>query len=154
VPVTTTVYIHDPVDYRTVFARCCELVGAPADMKPTQDRDWMSTGPDQGLCAWTWVEHGCDGPPLRTTQAPHTEHCDPGCGYQHAPACWIEAVFDTEDDGYRDEHGGAGTLHQRLVTSLGQWLDAREVRWSWRTHGNGTVHDRHVGLSALPLLDE
>lgn len=75
------------------------------------------------------------------------------CGYQHAPACWIEAVFDT-GDGYRDDHGGAGTLHQRLVTGLGQWLDVQAVRWSWRNHGDGILHDQHDGLAELPLLDE
>jgi hypothetical protein len=154
-PIPTTVYIHDPVDYETVFARCCELVGAPAGMKPSRDRDWISTGPDEGgMRAWTWVEHGWDGPPLRAAQAPHTEHCGPDCSYQHAPACWLEAVFDTADDNYSDEHGGAGTLHQRLVTGLGQWLDAQAVAWSWRTHGNGIVHNRHEGLSTLPLLDK
>ena len=61
------------------------------------------------------MEYGQEGPPLRTAQVPHNEHCDPGGGYQHAPACWIEAVFDT-GDGYRDDHGGVGTLQQRLVT--------------------------------------
>jgi hypothetical protein len=71
--------------------------------------------------------------------------------YQHAPACWIEAVFDTSD-GYHDDHGGAGTLHQRLVTGLGQWLDAQAVRWSWRNHGDGILHDRHDGLAGLTLL--
>jgi hypothetical protein len=85
--------------------------------------------------------------------APHTEHCAPDCGYQHAPACWIEAVFDT-DDSYRDDHGGPGTLHQRLVTCLGQWLDAQAVRWSWRNHGDGIIHDHHDGLAGLALLDE
>jgi hypothetical protein len=152
-PVTTTVYIHDQVDYRIVFAKCVELTGAPARTKTSDDGGMVSTGPDQGLCAWTWVEYGQGGPPLRTNPAPHNEHCAPGCGYEHAPACWIEAVFDTVD-GYRDDHGGAGTLHQRLVTGLGQWLDAQAVRWSWRSHGDGILHDQHDGVAGLPLLDE
>jgi hypothetical protein len=152
-PVTTTVYIHDQVDYRIVFAKCVELTGAPARTKTSDDDGMVSTGPDQGLCAWTWMEYGQGGPPLRTNPAPHNEHCAPGCGYEHAPACWIEAVFDTVD-GYRDDHGGAGTLHQRLVTGLGQWLDAQAVRWSWRSHGDGILHDQHDGVAGLPLLDE
>lgn len=69
----------------------------------------ISTDPDEGGSAWTWVEYGHDGPP------PRTAHCAPDCGYHHAPACWIEAVFDT-GDGYR---GGPAALHQRLVTGLG-----------------------------------
>jgi hypothetical protein len=55
---------------------------------------------------------------------------------------------------YRDDHGGPGTLHQRLVTDLGQWLDAQEVRWSWRNHSDGILHDHHDGLAGLALLDE
>ena len=153
-PVTTTVYIHDPVDYKVVFTRCCELVGVPVGIKLVQDEDWISTDSNQDLCAWTWVEYGWEGPPLRTAQAPHTEHCNPDCRYQHAPACWIEAVFDTADDYYRDEYGGVGTLHRRLVTGLGHWLDTQAVGWSWRTHGNGIVYNRHDGLSTLPLLDQ
>lgn len=152
-PVTTTVYIHDPVDYGIVFAKCVELTGAPARTRTSDDGGMVSTAPGQGQRAWTWVEYGHDGPPLRTAAAPHTEHCAPDCGYQHAPACWIEAVFDT-DDSYRDDHGGPGTLHQRLVTCLGQWLDAQAVRWSWRNHGDGIIHDHHDGLAGLALLDE
>jgi hypothetical protein len=152
-PVTTTVYIHDQVDYRIVFAKCVELTGAPVRTRTSDRCGMVSTDPDQGQRAWTWVEYGQDGPPLRTDQAAHTEHCPPGCGYQHAPACWIEAVFDSADS-YRDDHGGPGTLHQRLVTGLGQWLDAQEVRWSWRNHSDGILHDHHDGLAGLALLDE
>jgi hypothetical protein len=126
-PVTTSVYIHDPVDYRIVFAKCTELTGAPARTRTSDDGSMISTDPDQSRQrAWTWVEYGYDGPPLRTAADPHTGQCAPGCRYQHAPACWIEAVFDT-DDGYRDDHGGPGALHQRLLTGLGQWLDAQAV---------------------------
>ncbi len=150
-PVTTTVYIHDPIDYRTVFAKCAELTEASAHTKTSDDGGMISTAPDQG--AWTWVEYGRGGPPLRTAAAPHTGHCAPDCAYQHAPACWIEAVVDT-GDGYRDDHGGPGALHQRLVTGLGQWLDAQAVSWSWRNHGDGIIHNHRDGLKGLALLDE
>ena len=95
----STVCIHDPVDYKAVFARCRELVGAPEGIKTGEASGWVSIGPDQGLYAWAWVEYGHDRPPLRTTRARHRERCEPGCGYQHAPGCWIDT-----GDGYHD-HG-------------------------------------------------
>jgi hypothetical protein len=149
-PATTSVYLHDQADCRIVFAKCAELIEAPARTR-TSDDGGMITTIDDGLCAWIWVEYRPDGP-LRTTPVPHSEHCDPGCRNQHAPACWMEAAFDTPD-GYRDDHGGPGTLHQRLIASLGRWLDGQEIRWSWRNHGDGILHDRHNGLAAIPLLD-
>lgn len=152
-PVTTTVYIHDPVDHTIVFAKCAELTGAPARTRTTDDGGMISTDPDEGGCAWTWVEYGHGGPPLRTAAAPHSGHCAPDCRCQHAPACWIEAVFDT-GDGYRDDHGGPGALHQRLVTALGHWLDDQAVSWSWRNHTDGILHSHHDGLSGLAQLDE
>ena len=86
------------------------------------------------------MEYGQDEPPLRTAQTPHNEHCDPGCGYQHAPACWIEAVLDT-GDGYHDDHGGAGTLHQRLVTGLGQWLGEQSL-----ASGHGAMRFKELSV--------
>jgi hypothetical protein len=76
----------------------------------------------------------------------------PGCTDQHAPACWIEACFDTPD-AYRDADGGPGALHQRLVGGLGDWLGAQAIRWSWRNHGDGIIHDGPDGLDELARLD-
>lgn len=152
-PVTTSIYIHDPVDYRIVFARCAVLIGASARTRTGDDSGMIFTSTDQGQLAWTWVEYGNDGPPLRTAALPHTAQCAPGCAAPHAPACWIEAAFDA-DDRYRDDHGGPGALNQRLVTALGQWLDAQAVRWSWRTHDHGTLHNGHDGLAEIARLDE
>ena len=90
IPVTTTVYIHDPADYKIVFAKCTELTAAPT-RGTSDDGGMISTVPDQNQRAWTWVEYGHDGPPLRATAATHAGHCAPDCGYQHTPACWIEA---------------------------------------------------------------
>jgi hypothetical protein len=151
-PVTTSVYIHDPVDYRIVFAKCAMLIGASARTRTGDDGGMIFTTTDQGQLAWTWVEYGNDGPPLRTAAVPHTAQHAPGCAGRHAPACWIEAVFDAED-GYRDDHGGPGALNQRLVTALGQWLDDQAVRWSWRTHDDGILHDGQDGLAGLAALD-
>lgn len=149
-PVTTTVYIHDRADYRIVFARCAVLTGTPAQT-PTSDHGGMiSTSPDRYLYAWTWVEYGQDGLPLRATTAPHNQHCVPGCRFQHAPACWIEAAFDTSDS-YR---GDPGTLHHRLITGLGQWLDTQAIKWSWRNHSEGILHDQHADLAGMPFIDQ
>ena len=151
-PVTTSIYIHDPVDYRIVFARCAVLLGASSRTRTVDDGGMIFTTTDEGQLAWTWVEYGNDGPPLRTAAVPHTGQCAPHCAIQHAPACWIEAVFDAEDN-YRDDHGGPTALHHRLVTGLGQWLDAETVRWSWRSHADGTLHDGQDGLAGLALLN-
>ena len=152
-PITTSVYIHDQVDYRIVFAKCVELLGVSARTRTGDDGSMVFTTTDQGQLAWTWVEYGYDGPPLRTTAVPHTAQCPPRCPVQHAPACWVEAVFDAEDD-YRDDHGGPGALNQRLVTAMGQWLHAHAVNWSWRTHqGDGVLHRARDGLAELAALD-
>jgi hypothetical protein len=34
------------------------------------------------------------------------------------------------------------------------WLDAQAVRWSWRNHGDGILHNHRDGLAGLALLDE
>jgi type IV secretory pathway TrbL component len=52
-PVTTTVYLHDRADYRIVFAKCVELIGAPARMRTSDDGGMVSTSPDQDPCACT-----------------------------------------------------------------------------------------------------
>ena len=70
-PVTTSVYIHNPVDYRIVFARCAVLIGASARTRTGDDGGMIFTTTDQGQLAWTWVEYGNDGPPLRTAAVPH-----------------------------------------------------------------------------------
>jgi len=130
-PVTSLVYVHDAIDYASVFGRCVELAGGSQGTR-NRDDGCMVTTVDDDLLAWTWVEYSVDGspPPLRTVQ----EH--------HAPPCWLEAAFDTSE-----EHDDALALHKRLVTGLGQWLDARGIRWSWRRDGDSVVHGRHDGLS-------
>lgn len=151
-PVTTSVYIHDQVDYRIVFAKCVELLGASARTRTRDDGDMIFTRTDQGQLSWTWVEYGWDGPPLRAAADPHSERCSPDCAVQHATACWVQAVVDAED-GYRDEHGGPGALSHRFVTAMGQWLDAQGVSWSWRTHqGDGVLHRGWDGLAGPALV--
>jgi hypothetical protein len=71
-PVTTTVYIYDPVDYKRVFAKCAELTGAPAAATRSDDGGMVFTDLNQGSRAWTWVEYGQDGPPTRHS------HCATG----------------------------------------------------------------------------
>lgn len=51
-PVTTTAYIHNPVDYKIVFAKCTELTGAPA-RGTSDDGGMISTVPYQSWHAWT-----------------------------------------------------------------------------------------------------
>ena len=153
-PVTTSVYIHDQVDYRIVFAKCVELLAVSARTRTGDDGSMVLTTTDRGQLAWTWVEYGYDGPPLRTAADPHTTQCPPNCPVQHAPACWVQAVFDVED-GYLDDHGGPNALNQRLVTAMGQWLDAQAISWSWRTQeGDGVLHRGWDGLAGPGALNK
>jgi hypothetical protein len=101
---------------------------------------------DQGQLAWTWVEYGTDGPrwaPLRC----RTPRSAPRTAVQHAPACWIEAVFDTED-GYHDDHGGPGALHQRLVTA---WASGSTPR---RSGGHGAPTATASSTTAVTALQD
>ena len=47
---------------------------------------------------------------------------------------------------------GCGDLHAALVGQLGQWLDARGIRWEWMNEYTGEVHggpDRYEQLIGL-----
>ncbi len=145
----TEVYIHDPVDYRDVFIKCNQLLGAHEGTAFTEDAGSISNKPAQGLPAWLFVYHGDNGPLVEPGR--HSEYCDgglDGCPAPCAVPCWIEVSFDTTY-GYQGPDGGCGDLHARLTAELGRWLDGKGVSWSWRNEFTSEVHAGYAGLTEL-----
>lgn len=162
----TRIYVHGPIDYREVFVKCGQLIGAHEGIKFTdepvpewkdgkrkrgaEDGEWFIwNAPDQGLCALLTVSYRKDGA-LRAPGShsrycePEADECDGGC----ALPCWLEVSFNTAY-GYSGPEGGCGALHARLVGEFGRWLDSKKVRWSWLNEFTGEVHD---GYGRLPEL--
>jgi hypothetical protein len=149
---STKVYVHDRIDVRRLFETCNRLIGAPETVRYTDKAvtygDYWSIGndPGQGLCAWLIINYRPDGPLLAGPEG--CEDCGPDCSWQHDPACWAIVDFDTGYS-YRDEHGGCGDLHARLVHQLGRLMYAGDVSWSWRNEFTGELHQGYDGLEAL-----
>jgi hypothetical protein len=145
---STYVYVLDQVDYREVFVKCNQLIGAHEGVRFSEHDGWIGNGLDQGLCALMHVDHGA---PLVTPAqaAQHDEDCEPDCNGDHWDrACWLKVNFDTAYS-YSGPDGGCGDLHARLVAELGQWLDERGARWEWRNEFTGEVHQGYDGLTEL-----
>ncbi|MET8766379.1 hypothetical protein [Streptomyces sp. NPDC004658] len=118
----------------------------------------------QGLPALLDVSYRPDAP-LRTPEqaAEHDEDIcnlpgvswyDPEAGpcdgtHSWTRACWLTVSFDTAY-GYRDERGyGCGDLHAEYVAKLGQWFDAKGVRWEWMNEFTGEIHTGYERLIDL-----
>ena len=143
----TRIYVHGPIDYREVFAKCDQLIGANGGTRFRDEPGVISNEPDQGLCAWLDVHHGDGGPYLKDPE-PCDEYCEPGCDFPHDPACWLVASFDTAYS-YHGADGGCGDLHARIVAELGRWLDSKGITWSWRNEFTGDIHQGYDGLTDL-----
>lgn len=166
----TRIYILDQADPDEVFHFCRDLIGATDRHTFTDDESIWSDGelllsndPGQGLPAWLMLHYRKDAP-LRTPEqaAEHDEDCNlPGrdwydpidgpCDGTHAwrQAAWLTVSFDTAY-GYQDERGyGCGDLHAELVAKLGQWLDAKGVRWEWMNEFTGEIHQGYTRLVEL-----
>ena len=161
----TRIYLHDRADYREVFVKCNQLIGAHEGIRFTDEpvSDWKDgkrlrgpedgewtiwNAPGQGLCALLDLSYRKDAP-LRAP-GDHYRYCEPDeCDGGCAPACWLEVSFDTAY-GYRGDNGeGCGDLHARLVAELGRWLDGKGVRWSWQNEFTGEIHSGYEGLTEL-----
>lgn len=175
----TRVFVLDKVDPREVFDFCRDLLGAKDHHPFTdkQDKTWrkgesfvepgnpwtIGNEPGIGLPAWLMLYYRPDAP-LRTAEqaAEHDEDiCNlPGVswydaesgpcnGEYHRRACWLTVSFDTAY-GYHDDRGyGCGDLHAEYVAKLGQWLDAKGVRWEWENEFTGEVHTGYTRLIDL-----
>lgn len=154
---STKIYVQGRLDPKVLFQVCNRLIGAPTGFRFTdkesvgrKDGRWIiGNEPGQGLPAWLMVHYRPDGP-LWPEGEPHDkEWCEPECdGAYHDPPCYALVDFDTAY-GYRDELGGCGDLHARLVESLGRLLDEGSVPWSWRNEFTGEVHRGYDGLDEL-----
>ena len=174
----TRIFVLDKVDHREVFGFCRDLLGATDEHSFTdeQDKTWrkgdafvepenpwtIANDPGQGLPAWLMLYYRPDAP-LRTPEqaAAHDTDCNlperdnyvaewgPCDGTHHRRACWLTVSFDTAY-GYKDDRGyGCGDLHAEYVSRLGQWLDAKGVRWEWENEFTGEVHTGYSRLIEL-----
>jgi hypothetical protein len=171
----TKVAVGKPTDVRKIFDFCNQLLNAPGTVEWSEgDCDGHRAGqseiynrPMQGLPAWLWIYHG-------SRVHEHDEWCDSEVGPakwddtgqhvvtqdevdQHVAEVaadptmngWaaIEVTFDTAY-GYRGDGGeSCSDLHARLLTALGQWLDARDLPWKWQNEFTGEWHDGIDGLA-------
>jgi hypothetical protein len=146
----TRIYIHGPADYREVFVKCNQLIGADEGVRFEDKPGNIWNKPGQGLCALLDVYYGQGGTALRKP-GDHARYCDGEADECFSPCgvpCWLEVSFDTAY-GYRGPEGGCGDLHARLVAELGRWLDGKGVRWSWQNEFTGEIHQGYEGLDGL-----
>jgi hypothetical protein len=179
VTLDTRIYVLDKVDPHEVFSFCRDLLGATQQhaFDDQQDSTWrkgeslveaanpwtISNNPGQGLRAWLML-HYRPGAPLRTADqaAAHDEDCNlpendlyteewGPCDGDHTyrRANWLTVSFDTAY-GYSDDRGyGCGDLHAEYIAKLGQWLDAKGVRWEWQNEFTGEIHRGYTRLIDL-----
>lgn len=172
---STNVYVLDPVDAHEIFRFCQGMLTKYDDEHRTPDQQIWSDEAGTDYRDGQWVEspdRRCianrigqnlpgildityrTGGPLREAQTECDEDCDPDecSGRYHDRFCWLDVDFDTAY-GARFEGGmGCGDVHALLVAELGQWLDAKGVRWEWRNEFTGDVHggpDRYERLIDL-----
>lgn len=148
----TRVYVHDRIDHRELFAKCNQLIGSHegiqfTDKEVATGERWIYNHPGQGLCALLDVRYRPEEALYATTS--HEDYCEPDCDYHpHSLLRWSEVSFDTAYS-YNDGGCGCGDLHARLVAELGQWLDGKGIRWSWKNGFTGEIHERYDGLLDL-----
>lgn len=169
---STNIYVLDETDIRELFHFCQGMLTKYDDQRRSPDQQiWSdydsntySDGDDQtgvrrianrigqnlpGILDITYREGG----PLRAETAGHDEDCDEDCtGQYHNRACWADIDFDTAYGAKFDGGMRCGDLHAALISELGQWLDAKGVRWEWRNEYSGEVHcgpDRYERLIDL-----
>lgn len=162
----TRIYVHDPVDYREVWLKCNQLIGADERTKFTDEPDpvwekgerkggdkngewWIWNKPGQGLCALLDIRYRKNGPVLGDGQ--HHRYCEPDEETAHKKCFphWLEVSFDTAYSFRSDTGEGCGDLHARLVAELGKWLDGKGLHWSWENEFTGQIHQGYEGLTEL-----
>ena len=109
-------------DYRQVFIKVNQLIGAHEGIRFKDCAESIMNLPGQRLDAWVIVYHR-EGEP-------------------------VEISLDTSY-GYTGADGGCGDLHARVVAHLGQWLDSKGIAWSWLNEFTGEVHQSYEGLADL-----
>jgi hypothetical protein len=130
---TTATYIiaRDPVDPLALFHSARSAVGAPRrwtlhDGPDFGDVHMYQTRSGQGAAAIVSVHFPAAGGPY-PREDPEIPKPD---GYAHVG--FTSGSFG--DDAATWQH------HARLVAELGQWLDARHIRWCWSFEGDPWIH--------------
>jgi hypothetical protein len=158
VTLDTRVAIGAPTDVRELFAFCQRLVDTPSGVDAQVNERSIGNPPGIGADAWLIVYHGGDGPlPVHEhdkwcatelggewnhTQEDIDEHASVANDPTENGWAVIEVSFDTAY-GYKGPSGeSCSDLHARIVTALGQWLDAKGLPWKWKNEYSGEWFDR------------
>lgn len=147
----TRIYVHGRVDYRQVFDAVNQLLGATEMTRFDVRPDSVGNLPGQGLPAWLIVYCDPSGMSPHRPAGQHGVYCageEDGCMEPCAVPCWLEVSVDTAY-GYWGPEGGCGGLHAWIITELGEWLDSRGLKWSWRNEFTGDVYQGTEGLATL-----
>lgn len=161
----TRIYVHGKIDYRAVFVKCNQLLGATEQTRCTDEQDtdyrlgkkvtlpgssWtIQNEPMQGLPGWLMLHYRPDAP-LRVP-GDHSKYCDGAADECYEPCgipCWLEISIDTTYS-YHGPEGGCGDLHAWFTAELGRWLNEQGVSFSWRNEFTGEVHQGFDGLEDL-----
>ncbi|MBN9791269.1 hypothetical protein DMP17_22060 [Pseudonocardia sp. TMWB2A] len=167
---STNVAIGKPHNVREVFEFCRGLLGTPDGTPVREGAGYLDERTKRignpigiGLPALLDITYGPDGP--------LTHRCDRFCSTElggefdttqeqiddhtryvaESPTQngWAAMIVDFDTAyGWRGEGGETcSDLHARLVTALGQWLDARGLPWKWQNEYTGEWFDRYDGLA-------
>ena len=134
--ISTWVIALDPVDPRVLFDAARSAAGDPQDCV-------LHDGPDCDVIHM-WMTHDNEGADARVAvHFPAAGGPYPPEGTR-APDGYAYAGFFT---GAFDDNDGLRRHHAELVRKLGQWLDARGIRWCWSYEGGPWIHG---GVAQVP----
>jgi hypothetical protein len=158
------VYIDSPkISAREVLTKMQEILGKydehhrpPAQQKVRVDSDSIGNELGQGLPAWVIVYHNGERPIWSEDQECTDEFCrkyhdEDGCYHADKGPHWLCVSMDTAY-GYDHNSMGCGDLHATMIAELGQWLDEKQVPWSWQNEFTSEIHggpDRYKRLVDL-----
>ena len=149
VTITTTdtyVIAQDPVDPRALFDAARTAAGAPEKWN-------LHDGPDFGDVHMYQTRHGA-GPVRVSVHFPAAGGTYPRSEENRCPDGYAHVGFAT---GVFGSDGDMRRYHADLVAALGQWLDARQVRWCWSYEAEpwifGHVPADRPACPGLPPLD-
>lgn len=153
----TRIFIRGEVDTPQLFGFCNSLIsGGRTGIRSCTEEDMLSNEPCQGLDAWLMLHQAGWGHAWLVPEGGHYRYCSPedyeeGDGDPHDRCfpTFCEVSFDTAYSYQGPDGEGCGELHARLVTQLGQWLDAQGILWSWQNEFTGEVFERYEGLGEL-----
>ena len=171
---STHMWVLDPVDIeqlwpvgRSLIHHYSERVGEAEWTDRPVDRRWYTGAPDgsrtrmhtigQGFCSMYIVEYVEGGGLRGDGVVVHDEDCEDPCEYGHprdAFPYYVSVNLDTSY-GYSANGESCGSLHAKIVGSVGAWLDTQGIRWCWENEFTGEIHQGAECLDELgPGADE